>query len=167
MFLERRDETQTVDDFYRNGRAPDVRCLVEVVGEKESLPWVQAPKEYRLKSDARSVAKNKAIWLADYLGEKFLTKNIDKIGSIVHRKGGLTGGKSSGHFEGFGFSGEILLEFADSTSFIVRNKAIMKYSLRGKQFEQYPTTFHNVVFPDGSMKKMVPQKDMNERWATQ
>jgi hypothetical protein len=66
---------------------------------------------------------------------------------------------------GWGFEGELICVFHDGTQFTVRNKVVYKMSMGGNDFVQFPTTFHNVLWPDGKKISMVPEKQMNEEWA--
>jgi len=76
-----------------------------------------------------------------------------------------------GTLVGWGLSGSIHFEFTDGSSFTVNNQAVMKFSSGGmwsgggKQFFQFPTTFHGIRFKDGTVKAMLSEEDMNEVWA--
>lgn len=98
--------------------------------------------------------------------ERYVTKNVGKIASIIHGKGEPSKVEvGSGRLRGWGFSGSIRFFFKDGTQFEVRNQAVWKMSYNGLSFNQFPTTFHDVVFKDGSKKSMVPEQAMNEEWA--
>jgi len=162
-YVEERDGTDWPRDFFegRSDAAYVVRHLVEFpVSVVHGMPF-----EVSLKSGVESKAKAMAEDAADELVERFLIKNEAKLGSVVGAKGDPSDAKVLfGRLEPFGFGGEIRFDFDDGTSFVVRNKAVMKWSGR-KVFYQFPTTFHSVVFPDGKKKSMVPEKAMNEVWA--
>ena len=40
-------------------------------------------------------------------------------------------------------------KFTDGSSLVVRQKSVLKESIHGKLFYQFPTTFHNVIFSNG------------------
>jgi len=95
---------------------------------------------------------------------RFISKNVEKIAPLLARKQGSEARVLHGNLDGIGFSGEISFKFNDGTSFVVRNKVVMKYTAMQQQFLQFPTTFHNVVFPDGSKKAMQSEEQMHKDW---
>ena len=95
---------------------------------------------------------------------RFIGKNVEKIAPLLARKEGSEARVLRGNLDGIGFSGEISFKFKDGTSFVVRNKVVMKYTARGEQFLQFPTTFHDVVFSDGSKKAMRSEEQMHKEW---
>jgi hypothetical protein len=98
--------------------------------------------------------------------EAFIAKNSGKISPIISLKGKLKGAKIlKGHLAGFGFWGEILFDFTDGTEFTVRNKMVRKWNYSGV-FYQFPTTFHDVKFPDGKVRAMLSEQEMNQDWAS-
>ena len=102
---------------------------------------------------------------------RYVEKNTGKISPIIHAKGEPSNVKVRwGNLQGWGFGGAIDFKFLDGTGFTVNNQAVMKFSSggmfsQGKQFFQFPTTFHDVIFKDGSNKAMVSEQEMNEVWA--
>lgn len=118
------------------------------------------------KENAPEVARAKAIRYVTDLRDAFISKNLSKLGSILEKKGNLSSTRIiHGQLVYFGFSGEILFTFDDGSSFVVRNKAILKSSPRGQLFHQFPTTFHNIHFADGAVKSMMSEQEMNEVFA--
>jgi len=88
--------------------------------------------------------------VADEGRAEFLEKNTIKLSAIVNKKGGLKEAKVLDLNDAFwDYGGEILFTFEDGSRFTVRNKTIWKVSPNGKQFAQFPTTFHNVILPNG------------------
>ena len=102
----------------------------------------------------------------ELIEKKYLAKNIKKMSHVVDLKGNLStiselpyrkpAIKGGGGTIESGF----LFEFADSSEFKVINKIVTKYSYAGKQFEQFPTTFHDVKFPDGTKMKIPSEEKM-------
>lgn len=102
----------------------------------------------------------------DSLEQQFLYKNIRKLSQIVELKGNLSKIEvlpakpvkvraGSGTLEaGFVFS------FDDGSRFTVVNKIVTKYTETGKPFEQFPTTFHDVLKADGTKMKFPSEEKM-------
>lgn len=105
--------------------------------------------------------------IADSVRENFVAKNGMKLSLIVKAKGNLKQAKVLHMNSGADYGGEIAFTFKDGSSFIVRNKTVFKYSSLGRPFEQYPTTFHNVVLPDGKAMSQPSEKRMVEVFAGQ
>ncbi len=99
---------------------------------------------------------------------KIVYKNNAKLVSILEKKGIglskepkiLSAKASSGVFEG-----EIRIEFTDGSSFEVRNKIVIKQNQYGTVFNQFPTTFHDVVLPNGNKMPSPSEERMNEIFA--
>jgi hypothetical protein len=164
-FLSDREPTESPYSFFRSDpiRRDVVGRMVEVTGGTYSHG---RHVEFVGKPNAESIAKRTAAAVVDDIVKRYLSKNSDKIGSIVERKGGLENIKVFyGSLVGWGFEGELICVFHDGTQFTVRNKVVYKMSMGGNDFVQFPTTFHNVLWPDGKKISMVPEKQMNEEWA--
>jgi len=164
-FIKARKPNQTPFNFYRNnGSAYVVEALTEpssgVKPRRGEIHKVRQRKD--MAKRARILAKREA----DVTKEMFIQKNKRKIAPIATDKGALKsvsiigGGLQEG-----GFSGSIRFEFNDGTAFTVRNKAVVKWSSTGKRFRQFPTTFHDVVWPSGRTSRMVSEQKMNDEWA--
>lgn len=123
---------------------------------------------WRRKSDWKKEISGWAKGMANQAKEQFISKNEVKLGRIVNTKGNLKTAKIlSLHDGSYDYGGEIKFEFEDGSSFIVRNKTVWKVSQLGRPFLQFPTTFHNVIFPDGSkMTGSASEKRMIETFAT-
>lgn len=164
-FLDRHDGETYISKFFRGntGYASFLLGFLEDTGPNpRSFGGVHT---YELKSNAKQIAKARAEESVDSMMKQFVSKNVSKIGPVMQAKGGLEDidiidmGVS-----GPSVSANIRVRFNDGTSFVVRNKAVLRWGMR-KSFYQFPTTFHDVVYPDGSKKKMVPEKSMNKDWA--
>lgn len=164
-FLEKRDETQTPYEYFKND-IEGVHITQRLVENVTRSLGRNIPKNYELRSDASSIAKKLAETTVKDIIERYLAKNTNKIGSVAERKGGLEKiGVKHGSLRGWGFEGELSCYFADGTQFTVRNKAVYHYNYRGSDYIQFPTTFHQVVWPDGKKSSMLSEKQMNEDWA--
>ena len=106
------------------------------------------------------------------VAENYLAKNVDKLALIIENKeksgAGVTEVKTDKiRHEGPTFESVVHIDFQDGTGFMVDNKAVSKVSQNGVWFYQYPTTFHQVRFVDGSVKAMVPEAFMINTWSKQ
>ncbi len=104
---------------------------------------------------------------AQMFQEDFVNKNTSKLSAIIMRKQSklikqevtrINPGPTD-------FGGELRFEFEDGSGFTVRNKTVWKSSANGKDFTQYPTTFHKVKMPDGKAMKGPSEKKMVEVFA--
>ena len=85
----------------------------------------------------------------DFMQQQFLFKNAKKLAKIVELKDNLTECEPIGkpHVLSGGIRGEIVMRFADGSQCDVHNTVKWNRSVHGKIFNQFPTTFHNVVMP--------------------
>ena len=98
---------------------------------------------YKLKKDYVSIVDKMAKQSAKEAVEGFVLKMKNKLSVIVGGKG--IGVDVSGNSD----RNTISFEFADGSKFTVQNSIVLSYSVYGKPFYRYPTTFHNVILPDG------------------
>lgn len=134
-------------------------------------------KDYQASDKEKTVYKNVKIRKKDYaaseakhqrdmIEKKYLAKNIKKLSHVVDLKGNLSSiselpyKKPAIKGGGGQLESGFIFEFADSSEFKVINKIVTKYSYAGKQFEQFPTTFHDVKFPDGTKMKIPSEEKM-------
>lgn len=152
--------------FLEKGRSEQFMSLAfESTGYKPTDPYV-------LSKGFEAGVKAAVVQGVQDMIASYVFKNVRKIAPIIHTKGEPSSAKVSwGNLVGWGFAGTIRFEFPDGTAFTVNNQAVMKFSTGGRwsgggrPFYQFPTTFHNVKFLDGSTKSMVPEQAMNEVWA--
>jgi hypothetical protein len=128
--------------------------------------------ELKLNDEGKAFPKTEAKNQRDFIEKNFLYKSVNKLSHLVDLKGNLDKivglprqpvvvQAGVGRVEaGFKFS------FADGSSFTVINKIVSKYSYRGTPFVQYPTTFHDVVLPDGGKLKTPSEEKMVKEFAT-
>lgn len=125
--------------------------VIQIMCDKTPGATVWEPETYKLKVNYRAVAEKEGNEAANFMQKEFLHKNVNKLCNVLDMKGNLQGEPKilSIHASRGMIEGDIRFEFADGSGFKVRNKIILKYSIYGKPFNQYPTTFHDVVLPGG------------------
>ena len=113
----------------------------------------------KLRGNWQDILRARAKLTAEEIRDEFVYKNTGKLSLIIRNKGtqgnpleNLDDAKVTKILPGPDFGGEILIAFSDGSRFTVRNKTVSKISSLGALFNQFPTTFHNVVLPNG--KKM-------------
>jgi len=99
---------------------------------------------------------------ASAMKEAFLMKNVDKLAQILEKKGELKNKPTHASYRKGDFFGSMRFQFKDGSSFTVTNKVVVKVNFHGTWFNQFPTTFHNVILPDGSKMKQPSEKRMIE-----
>ena len=98
---------------------------------------------YTLKSDYKKILKDTAKQNAKEGVEKFVYKMKMKLSVIV-------GGRGIGvNVDGNHNRNTMSFEFEDGSRFTIQNSIVLSYSIYGKPFYRYPTTFHNVILPNG------------------
>ena len=98
---------------------------------------------YSLKSDYKSIVDKMAKQSAKEAVESFVLKMKNKLSVIVGSRG--IGVDVSGNSN----RNTISFEFEDNSKFTIQNSIVLSYSVYGKPFYRYPTTFHNVILPNG------------------
>lgn len=131
-----------------------------------SVNW---SKGAQMKPDARrtveGIAKREAQAIVDNYVGKNLAKLTRPIAEREARGGALVRLTDLGmKVDGGTFQGWIELAFSDRTGFKVLNKMIFNRSSWGRGFVQFPTTFHEVVFRNGTKKAMQSEEQMNKDW---
>lgn len=127
------------EQFIRRATEPDLSDP-----KRKSGQWRKRRTNYL------DIARAQAKVVATSLRDQFVHKNGTKLSHIARKKGNLASGKTTEIFHGEDFGGEMQFSFEDGSKFTVRNKTVFKISPLGRPFEQFPTTFHDVVMPDGS-----------------
>jgi hypothetical protein len=111
--------------------------------------------------DAKAIKKI-ATAEASAMKEAFLMKNVDKLAQILEKKGEMKNKPTHASYRKGDFFGSMRFQFKDGSSFTVTNKVVVKVNYHGTWFNQFPTTFHNVILPDGSKMKQPSEKRMIE-----
>ncbi len=148
------------------GRVPDMlSSLMAKVGEN----WDSFNRSYNsLKGDYKEIIRKECAEHADHVQKQFLAKNVRKLAKIIELKGNLKGQPTiiHSHAGQGGFSGELRVDFLDGSGFVVRNQVVQKTSQHGRNFLQFPTTFHNARLATGRFMPGQPsEKEMIEDFA--
>ena len=120
--------------------------------------------ELKRRPTADGYAKREAEEQRKMIQEKFLHKNALKLSALLDAKGNLTSidvlpsAPVKLHNGAGTLTSEMVVKFADGSTFTVRNKVIINRTSQGNSFYQFPTTFHNVVKADGT-KLDVPSEE--------
>jgi len=161
-FLKERKEKESPYDYFKRD-TEGWKVTQQLVIRKD---FDRTSATYEMRDNASGTARKLAESVVKDIVARYLYKNGNKIGSVVERKGGLEKIKvQHGTLQGWGFQGELICEFYDGTRFTVRNKAVYHYNYNGSDYVQFPTTFHQVLWPDGKKSAMLSEKQMNEDWA--
>ena len=159
-------EKQSARDFFRN--RPEAQYLIEEVVEKPDdyyRDWSKAKPS----KDMKKIVDKKAKDSAETVVQNYASKNMAKLTRLVAEKQnagvGFTDVEDQGMtVRGDTFAGRMKFEFQDGSGFTVLNQMVLKTSPRGLLFAQFPTTFHQVKSPDGTVKAKLSEKQMNEGW---
>jgi hypothetical protein len=112
--------------------------------------------ELKRTANADAFPKHEAAIQRKIIEEKFLHKNALKLSALLDAKGNLTSidvlpsSPVKLHNGAGTLTSEMVVKFADGSSFTVRNKVIINRTSLGNTFYQFPTTFHDVVKADGT-----------------
>ncbi|MEM4258062.1 MAG: hypothetical protein QXL17_02780 [Candidatus Thermoplasmatota archaeon] len=122
--------------------------------------------DMKAKSNYKELLDKEAKKITDDMMNNFIDKNTGKLSEIITKKNNMksatvvSADSSRGTVEG-----TLSFEFKDGSSFTVNNKVVMSYSKYHKPFYRFPTTFHNVTFPDGSIMKQPSENKMIDEFA--
>lgn len=117
------------------------------------------------RTDHKAIAQRLAKRRADEDREAFIVKNTARVSAIAKLKNNFKDAHLLRVIGGHTYGGEIKFSFEDGSSFLLRNKTIWKRSSGGVVFTQFPTTFHDVVMPDGSKMPAPSEKRMMDVFA--
>lgn len=96
----------------------------------------------------------------------FVYKNTRKLASIATAKTGMEEPKvASVSTQGGVITATLRFAFNDGSSFRVDQSVVYSTSVRGTPFYRFPTTFHDVILPDGSKMGYPSEERMNEVFA--
>jgi len=120
-----------------------------------------------MEKDWKDYVQKEAERAGDFMQQEFLYKNSKKLSKIVELKDNLTKcyliGRATVMAQGIG--GEMAFEFADGSNFKVRNSVKWNVSSAGTRFNQFPTTFHDVIMPNGKPMPTPSEQRMIEVFA--
>lgn len=122
----------------------------------------QVRSRIKVKPDADKIMESMANEQADFIQQSFVSKNTEKLAKIVAAKGNLKSAKVVSANAHYGtIQGQMNFVFADNSQFTVMNSAVWSYSIYNKPFIRFPTTFHDVVMPDGTSMKQPSEERMH------
>lgn len=134
---------------YREYAKKDIFALITLQQLTERKGTYYKP-EYVLVTDYAKKAEEMSDRYAQDIVNRFTYKNTHKLGFILTEKNNLkevslTNVKlGKGHIEC-----DVNCEFEDNAKFIANTSVVLSYSKYGKPFYRYPTTFRDVVLPNG------------------
>jgi hypothetical protein len=133
----------------------------------------EAPDRWTAKTLVKNYKKiciDKGIEAADFMQKQFVIKNAQKLASIMDAKKAKLASAPEVLYARVAqrgtFEGDMRLTFVDGSHFEVRNQVVFKVNSYGTFFMQYPTTFHNVVMPNGKPMGQPSEERMNTVFAT-
>lgn len=96
-------------------------------------------------------ADRKAEEQAKLVREQFLYKNLAKLTPVLEAKGdeAFLSIQEVGRFDLSSLEGQFEVRFKDNSSFRLRNAVVFVVNHYGTHFNRFPTTFHDVVLPNG------------------
>ena len=116
--------------------------------------------------DWKDYIKKMAQEAADSLIDGFIYKNTGKIAFIIYSKNNMKSVKLENVNIGQGkLESDLHFEFKDGSRFTATSSVVQATSKYGKWFYRYPTTFHNVVMPDGKKLSGPSEQKMEEVFA--
>ena len=158
MWLERADNlnsmTPSAQRAHRMTRNPDILWSFSIWNRTNTFTLIPGYKK---------VIQKAAVESSEAMQKEFLFKNAAKLGSIVQAKNvalkkpkilSLTASRGT-------YEGDVLFTFKDGSSFTVRNKVVLKMNAYGTFFNQFPTTFHDVILPNGKAMGLPSEERMN------
>ena len=120
----------------------------------------------QLVKDWKDFVKKEAQEAADQIIDGFIYKNTGKIAYVIFTKNNMKSVKlenvriSQGKVEC-----DLHFEFKDGSRFTAASSVVQASSKHGKWFYRYPTTFHNVVLPNGDKMISPSEQKMEEVFA--
>jgi hypothetical protein len=131
-----------------------------------SVDW---SKGAQMRSDAHSIVEKAAKRETEIIMLNYVSKNQAKLTRPIAERE-TRGGKLVDLIDlgmttrGVTFQGWMALTFSDGTRFKVLNQMVFKRSPWGREFAQFPTTFHEVVFKNGVKKAKQSEEQINKDW---
>ena len=120
----------------------------------------------RFKEGADELLAKEARNIAEMMREPFVLKTISKVAPIFEAKPELKDIAILGRGVDIeGFNARLRFIFEDDSAFTLQNSAVLSVSSRGTPYVRFPSTFHDVVMPDGSALAEPSEQRMNEEFA--
>lgn len=127
---------------------------------------VAGSKPVKQRPDVDVIIDKQARRYVDELRTFFVNRNLRKLAPIVDAmKGGFDLRAAQTHLSINGFASELVATASSKAAFRTRMQAVLSYSSKGKPFNRFPVTFHNVVLPTGEKMGQPSEKRMNEVFA--
>lgn len=120
----------------------------------------------KLTNDWEDFIKKMAQEAADQIIDGFIYKNTGKIAFVIYKKNNMKGVKLDNVRIGQGkVESDLHFEFKDGSRFTATSSVVGAVSKYGKWFYRYPTTFHDVLMPDGKKLSGPSEQKMEEVFA--
>ena len=116
-------------------------------------------RNYEVAKDVKSRIDKQATRDAEDAVESFVLKMKIKLLTIVGSR------KLAVDVGGDHKRTTITFEFEDKSGFTVRNNIVLSFSMYGKPFYRYPTTFHNVTIPGGETMRSPSESKVKKAFA--
>lgn len=139
----------------------DIRDMRDFLTVDSDDNWVKA-RDYDEK------AGREAAYKANEIRKTFASKMTTKLSAIIEKKSSPIKETKIGHIQARSgtFEASIRFVFEDGSAFTVNNSVVQVWS-SWTAFQRYPTTFHDVVMPDGSKMKTPSEEKMNKQFTDQ
>lgn len=122
--------------------------------------------DMKLTANWKSITEKMAKEAADDIIDGFIYKNTGKIAFVIYSKNNMKSVKLDNVHIGQGkVECDLHFEFKDGSHFTATSSVVQASSKFGKWFYRYPTTFHNVVLPDGKKMTSPSERKMEEVFA--
>ena len=120
----------------------------------------------KLDDEYKATLEKMAQSTADEIVDNFVYKNTGKIAYVVFTKNNLKSVTLSNiKIDSGVVECNLNCHFKDGSSFIATTSVVLSYSKFGKPFYRFPTTFHEVMLPDGSRLAGPSEQKMEEVFA--
>lgn len=119
------------------------------------------PFQVKMRDDASELAKKYAEQLAKQILKTFIYKATSKVLPILKRNGSYYAGLEKCRFNLVGIEADVRITFVDTRSFVLHVILKNNTSSLGKDFYQYPLTYHDIYAGNGAqLVKSMSQNDI-------
>jgi hypothetical protein len=119
-------------------------------------------RTYRLKSLFQKVVEEQAMKEAEDILNHFVYKNSNKLSIILTTKNNLKSVEIKNIILSKGvIECDVYCVFKDGSEFTANNKVVFSYSKYGTPFYRFPTTFRNVILPNGEKMSQPSEERMD------
>jgi hypothetical protein len=121
---------------------PDLELFIAPLSDSYTMRKIVASfPEQEVEKEATKYAENRG----DYVASHFVSKNLNKLVSLLRKKTLVDITVHSLSVRNSAIHSSMYFSFNDGSSFEVRNKLVYGHSDQGTPFVKYPTTFHDVM----------------------